>query len=312
MSYGKVLNWGLTHLTENTMKFLATFYLAIISILCSPAHAATPEIEMRWLGGPSLLITFNDMTLLTDPMLGQGKNAFTMADPNEMFDIKKGPNVKTHGRMTTLPEFDLNALDLILISHAHEDHFDQAAQKQLNNHLPILIPAQDHKKITDYGFENLFSLKPGNERVYQAGKGSITITAVPADHSENEKLWPLLGHGLGYFITFKQDQWQRTVYWTGDSMPTERVINFVKNLGNIDIFIPNMGRVGTTGPLGQISLGAKEAIDMAKTLGAKKIFPIHHSTYDLYLEPISELAKQAEDAKLSLDLISEGATLIYQ
>ena len=294
------------------MKSLATFYLALLSILCAPAQAATPEIQMRWLGGPSLLITFNDLTLLTDPMLGQGENAFIMADPNEMFDLKKGPNVKTHSRLTKLPKFDLKELDLLLLSHAHEDHFDQAAQEKLNRSLPVLLPAQDHKKVQDYGFNNLFSLNPGDVRTYPAGKGTLTITAVPADHSENEKLLPLLGHGLGYFIKFKQGNWQRTVYWSGDSMPTKRVMNFVKPLGPVDIFIPNMGRVGTTGPLGQISLGAKEATLMANALGAEKILPIHHSTYNLYLEPISELAKQAEQNQLSLDLISEGATLVYK
>jgi len=294
------------------MKSLAVFYLVIMSIICSPAQATTPEIKMRWLGGPSLLITFNDLTLLTDPMLGQGENAFIMADPNEMFDLKKGPNVKTHSRLTTLPKFNLKALDLILISHAHEDHFDQAAQQKLDKSLPLLLPTQDHKKINGYGFDNLFALKPGDTRVYKAGNGTLTLTAVPADHSENEKLLPLLGHGLGYFIQFKEGNWQRTVYWSGDSMATERVINFVKTLGQVDIFIPNMGRVGTTGPLGQISLGAKEATLMAATLGAKKIFPIHHSTFDLYLEPISELEKQAKQAQLSLDVMSEGETLIYK
>jgi len=294
------------------MKSLATFYLALLSILCAPVQAATPEIQMRWLGGPSLLITFNDLTLLTDPMLGQGENAFIMADPNEMFDLKKGPNVKTHSRLTKLPKFDLKELDLILLSHAHEDHFDQAAQEKLNRSLPVLLPAQDHKKVQDYGFNNLFSLKPGDERTYPAGKGTLSITAVPADHSENEKLLPLLGHGLGYFIKFKQGNWQRSVYWSGDSMPTKRVMDFVKALGPVDVFIPNMGRVGTTGPLGQFSLGAKEAALMANALGAEKILPIHHSTYNLYLEPISELAKQAEQNQLSLDLISEGATLVYK
>lgn len=294
------------------MKALAPASLIIMSVLATQLQAATPEIEMRWLGGPSLLITFNDLTLLTDPMLGQGDNAFIMADPNEMFDLQKGPKVKTHKRLTNLPKVNLKEVDMVLLSHAHEDHLDQAAQEQLNKHIPMLLPKQDHQKVQDYGFKQLVTLKPGDKRIYQAGEGSVSITAVPADHSENTNLLPILGHGLGYFIEFEQAQWQHSVYWTGDSMPTDQVINFVKTLGDIDVFIPNMGRVGTTGPLGQISLGAKEAIQMASQLNADKILPIHHSTYELYLEPISELAKLAEHAKLPLDLISEGSTLIYK
>jgi L-ascorbate metabolism protein UlaG (beta-lactamase superfamily) len=294
------------------MKFMGLFYLMIFSALCMPAQATTPQIEMRWLGGPSLMITFNDLTLLTDPMLGEGEQAFIMADPNEMFDLTKGPNVKTHKRLARLPQLNLNEIDLVLLSHAHEDHLDQTAQQQLNKNTPVILPAQDHKKVQGYGFKHLLPLTPGDERVYQAGKGTITITAVPADHTENKKLIPLLGEGLGYFLKFKQGDWQQTVYWSGDSMPTKRVMSFVRKLGAIDVFIPNMGRVGTTGPLGQISLGAKEAVLMASALGAEKILPIHHSTYELYLEPISELVKETAQGKISLDLISEGSTLIYK
>jgi len=294
------------------MRSINSLSLILVSLACTPLQAATPEIEMRWLGGPSLLIKFNDLTLLTDPMLGQGDEAFIMADPNEMFDLTKGPNVKSHKRLTNLPDINLEEVDMVLLSHAHEDHLDQAAQKQLNKDMPVLLPKQDHKKVHEYGFKQLLTLEPGDKQVYQAGEGTVSITAVPADHSENTNLLPILGHGLGYFIEFEQAQWQHTVYWTGDSMPTSNVINFVKTLGDIDVFIPNMGRVGTTGPLGQISLGAKEAIQMASQLKADKILPIHHSTYELYLEPISELAKLAEQSNMPLDLISEGSTLVYK
>ena len=50
---------------------------------------------------------------------------------------------------------------------------------------------------------------------------------------------------------------------------------------------------------------------MNKAIKAKKIIPIHHSTFDLYLEPISEFLVLAEQHGISVDAISEGATLTY-
>ena len=92
-------------------------------------------------------------------------------------------------------------------------------------------------------------------------------------------------------------------------MPTQKVLSAVKKLGVIDILIPNMGRVGTTGPLGQISMGAKDVVHMANYLKVKSVMPIHHSTYSLYLEPIDQLVKLAKDQKWTLNAITVGSVL---
>ena len=278
----------------------------------SQLHAQDNKLEVRWIGGPSMQIIFNGMNILTDPMLGQGKEAFLMADPNEMFDLKVGPNVRYHQRITKLPKVNLAAIDLVLLSHAHEDHFDQQAHKQLPKDMMLLLPKDDEAKIGKLGFTDLDALTPGDTREYKTIKGNITITAIPADHTENHDLAPLLGHGLGFYMVFKQGDWQRSIYWTGDSMPTNRVINAVRALGPLDILIPNMGRVGTTGPLGQISMGASDVIKLAQALNVSKVLPIHHSTYSLYLEPINSLAELAQGKPFGLDIISEGSSVLYR
>ncbi|WP_260009939.1 hypothetical protein [Leisingera aquaemixtae] len=58
---------------------------------------------MRWLGGAMLEIEAAGLRILTDPCLGEGAEAFVMGDPNEMFDLSKGPNVKPHARLTPFP-----------------------------------------------------------------------------------------------------------------------------------------------------------------------------------------------------------------
>ncbi len=290
-------------------KFIATFILALIFSPALLAKAA--EVNIQWLGGPSMLIEFNGMQILTDPMLGEGDRAFTMADPNEMFDLKKGPSIRFHRRLTALPHIDLTSLDLILLSHAHEDHFDQKAQSTLTKSLPFILPIDDVKKVKEAGFTRLNALQTGETKTYTAGQGQIHITAIPADHTDNKALEPLLGHGLGYLIKFIEGKQQFTLYWTGDSLATPGVMNTVKALGEIDLLVPNMGRVGTTGPLGKISMGASDVITLANTLKVKKVFPIHHSSYELYLEPISELSRLARNQTWGLDILSEGSTLSY-
>lgn len=286
--------------------------LFIALLLLQPyTTSAAPQIEIRWLGGPTMEITFDGTTFITDPMLGEGKHAFLMGDPNESFDLNKGPNIKYHARKTPLPPYTLAKLDFVLLSHAHEDHFDQVAQQRINKTTKLILPHGDRTKVTALGFTNLQSLAPGDAVKINTNNGHITLHAITADHSLDPSLTPLLGEGLGYVMHFTYKESDTTLYWSGDSMPSERVIKSVKAHGKIDVLIPNMGRVGTTGPLGQISMGAKDAANLAKTLKVSSVLPIHHSTYDLYLEPIDQLPQYFNGDSAKLKMITEGQSVFY-
>jgi len=50
------------------------------------------------------------------------------------------------------------------------------------------------------------------------------ITAMVAHHSRNPAMAKALGIGNGYWIEFSERAWKRTMYWTGDTMPTDDVV----------------------------------------------------------------------------------------
>lgn len=302
-------------------KTLLRMTLFVVACLSYQVHAtdtgntkkaASPMISITWLGGPTMLINFNDLQVLTDPMFGNGEEAFLMGDPNEMFDLAKGPNIKHYQRLSHFSGVALEEIDLVVLSHAHEDHFDQAAEQQLNKTIPMLIPTANLQQLKQKGFNSLTDLKWGESVTYNAGEGEVIFTAVNAHHSADTEIDTILGTGNGYWIEFKQGDWRRTVYWTGDTLPTDDVIKQIKKLGRPDILIPHMGRVGTTGPLGKISMGADDVLKMSDELFPKKLLPIHHSTYSLYLEPISHLVVKSQGKSYDLDLISEGSTVVYE
>lgn len=271
----------------------------------------TPGVEITWLGGATMVMEFNGFRIVTDPVLGEGKHAFTMGDPNEMFDLAKGPNIRNFERFTALPEVDTASLDLLLLSHAHEDHFDQAAQKKLPKNMTTILPPADGEKLKQIGFNRIAPLDWGNSKTFDAHPGTITITVVQAHHSPHSKMDKILGRGNGYWIEFAQGDWQRTIYWTGDTFATKGVVKNIQSIGKPDILIPHLGAVGTTGPLGQISMGAADVVAFAKKISPRKILPIHHSTFPLYLEPVSKLVRQGNENGLSLDLPSVGTIVRY-
>jgi N-acyl-phosphatidylethanolamine-hydrolysing phospholipase D len=264
-----------------------------------------PRVEVTWVGGPTMVIRFGNLTILTDPTLGA--EGFTMGDPN-VLDLNK---IKLHRRLTPFRGVVLEDVDLVLLSHAHEDHFDQKAQASLNRTLPIILPIADVEAFKAKGFKNLDGLKWGERRQFNAGTGRVEIIATIAQHSRDPQMAKTLGVGNGYWIEFSHDDWKWRMYWTGDTMPTSDVIQAIKSLGEPDLMAPHVGGVGTTGPLGQISMGASDVMAFADEIRPRRILPIHHSTYAFYLEPISELVAKSKGKPYRLVIVAEGTTAIY-
>ncbi|UWQ44653.1 MBL fold metallo-hydrolase [Leisingera aquaemixtae] len=247
------------------------------------ARSGSAGVHVRWLGGAMLEIEAAGLRILTDPCLGEGAEAFVMGDPNEMFDLSKGPNVKPHARLTPFPGLAHEQYDLVLLSHAHEDHFDQAAQGWLDRKVPLLAPQHDTAALAEKGFAAQ-ALTHGAARRFEAPDGLVTVTAVPAVHSLNPGIAAILGLGSGYLIEVEAGGQRQRIYWAGDTFDAEPVAAALAGQAPLDLFIPHLGAVGGGGALGQISMNCGQAADFAVRLAPKAVMPVHHSTYALYQE----------------------------
>lgn len=268
----------------NKREFLKTG-LAGLAVASLPARvkAGSLQMKIRWLGAATLEIEAAGLRILTDPCLGEGPEAFVMGDPNEMFDLTKGPNIKTHARLTPFPGLTHQSYDMVLLSHAHEDHFDQKAQQWLDRSLPLLAPEHDQKELARKGFQAQV-LAHGQQRVFHGPLGKVTVTSVPAVHSLNPQISAILGMGNGYLIEAEADGAVTRVYWAGDSFHAEPVAQALQGLPAPDLLIPHIGAVGGEGSLGQISMDGAQAVEFATRVGARSVLPVHHSTYALYQE----------------------------
>lgn len=186
---------------------------ALAPFINRAAHARVSDngISVRWLGGATMEINIAGIALLTDPCFGEGPEAFEMADPNQMFDPAKGPNVKMHARNTRFPGLSLSHYDAVLLSHAHEDHFDQAAQGWLSDRGPLICAEHDAQNLSAKGHATEI-LAHGETRLFSTEQARVTVTAVPAVHSTNTDISALLGEGNGYWITAEIDEIKTNIY----------------------------------------------------------------------------------------------------
>ena len=122
--------------------------------LVLPPGAETPNFasgSILFIGNATVLLRYAGFTILTDPnFLHRGQR------------VRLGYGLRSTRR--TNPALDIEALpplDLVVLSHLHEDHFDRVAERQLDKALSIVT--------TRHGAMAL--RKKGSERRARSGPG---------------------------------------------------------------------------------------------------------------------------------------------
>lgn len=280
-----------------SLRIAAALLLGSTAISAA-ATASTSDVRVTWIGGPTMLVRFGPIRILTDPVLGEGPEAFRIYDPN----VGK-PDV-AQARFAPLPKLPLDRVDLVLVSHAHEDHLDRTAIAKLGNLVEFVVPRSQLAEVRNRGVIRANGLALGETQTIARGGYKVTITAVTAQHSQQPEYLPILGDVNGYWLEFRHGRYRRTVYWTGDSFA--QLDGAPAALRNPDLFIPHLGAVGADGPIGYVSMGWSHALSFARDVQPAIILPIHHSTFSLYREPIELFVDAAKAASFKVERLREG------
>jgi L-ascorbate metabolism protein UlaG (beta-lactamase superfamily) len=276
----------------------ALFMLTLCA--CRPAvrSAAPPpsaSVQVRWLGGPTALLTYGGLRVLTDPMLGpRGEHAFVLAK-----HPSSGVPDAAIARYTTPVAFSFEALDAILISHTHPDHVDARARETLPKHLPLVVAAAGVEAMRSAGFTDVRALDWGQALTLSHGSTTLRVTAEPAHHAHDASLDQHLGRGNGYVLDWSSPSGTYRAYWTGDAVLSDESRTLTERAGPIDLLLPHMGGVGGDGGLGLRTMNAEELLGLVARVQPRAVVPIHHTTFAHYREPIEALEQRAAESGLS-------------
>src|SRR5215217_1936858 len=127
---------------------------------------------MTFGGNATMLLRIGGFTLLTDPSfvrrgtrvyLGYGLWAKRLTDP-------------------ALQPAQLPALDAIVLSHLHGDHWDRIATARLDRTTPVVTTRAAAQALVRRGFGEASDLAPWQVHTMQRGAETLRITAVPGVH----------------------------------------------------------------------------------------------------------------------------------
>ena len=141
--------------------------------------------------------------------------------------------------------------DLILITHAHYDHFDTATINRLRTDKTIIVAPAD---VAEELGEGALAIAPGEEQEVM-GSG---IKAVPA-YNIDKSFHPKKNNWVGYVIEIDGQKW----YHAGDT----DLIPEMEDLAPQTALLP----IG-----GTYTMDAKEAAEAAQKIQAQRAIPMHY------------------------------------
>jgi len=199
-------------------------------------------LRLTWVGGPTARIEIGSFRILTDPMLGEGPEAFVM---------RRHPSTGEYNvpiaRLAPLPAVDLDDLDLVIASHLHGDHFDPRAVERLDKGLQVLAPTPNVRQLRDWGFHDVTGLDWRQGLTWHKDGQLLRVLAVPAHHAHDEVANHELGTVNGYLIEHVAGDSVVRVYWTGDTVWFDELGEVAETLPGVDLLLPHLGGVGSDG-----------------------------------------------------------------
>ncbi|MEZ4944113.1 MAG: MBL fold metallo-hydrolase [Cyclobacteriaceae bacterium] len=164
--------------------------------------------EVRLLRHATLVIQIGGKKILIDPMLS-GKGAM---DPVG----NCGNDIRIPMVNLPLPESEieelLEAVDAVIVTHLHRDHWDAVAQKQIDKGKTIICQPNDESKLNEQGFYATLSV---DDRVEWH---DLTISRTNGRHGTGE-----IGQLMGEVSGFVLDDGQQKIYVAGDTIWCEEV-----------------------------------------------------------------------------------------
>ena len=236
----------------------------------TPATWSNAQVTLAWLGHATVLINFFGIKILTDPALfpriGIRLPGFTI-----------GPKRLT---APALKVDELPAIDLILLSHAHFDHFDLRTLRRFDENTSVITARATSDLLRRTRFREVTQLDWGEAKSVRTASGEIDVIALRVNHWGARKQRDTYRGYNGYLL----ERNGRRVIFTGDTAMTDSFAD-LRRRGEIDLAIMP---IGAYNPWIRAHCTPEQAIEMANAAGARFIIPVHHQTFRLSFEPFRE------------------------
>ena len=233
----------------------------------NPAKWPDTGLHATWLGHSTVLLKVDGTTILTDPVF------------SDRVGLNFGPVTLGLKRLVA-PAASFNHLpkvDLVVLSHAHMDHFDIPSLRLLENpHTSVVTASRTSDLLRPRRYREIREMKWGEK----ARVGAAELRAIEVNHWGARMRTDHYRGYNGYVI----DVGRYRILFAGDTAMTS---NFrgVRSSRTIDLAIMP---IGAYNPWIYYHCTPEQAWRMGNDAGAERFIPVHHQTFQLSREPLLE------------------------
>ncbi|MCZ2821635.1 MBL fold metallo-hydrolase [Modestobacter sp. VKM Ac-2977] len=261
------------------------------------------DVTLTFGGTATTLLRIGPFTLLTDPNflhrgqwahLGHGLRSRRLTDP-------------------ALVPAQLPALDAVLLSHMHGDHWDRVATRSLPKETPVVTTPEAAGCLGKRGFTATADLRPWQTHELTQGTDTLRITSVPGVHGPGP-LARLLPQVMGSVLELVRGgvagpevTWRG--YISGDTLYRPFLGEVLQRCGPLDVLIPHLGGTKVAGIT--VTMDAQQGADLVELLRPPVTVPVHYDDYGLFKSPLGDFVAEvaARRAPGEVRTVGRGQTI---
>ncbi|HNQ89540.1 MAG TPA: MBL fold metallo-hydrolase [Verrucomicrobiota bacterium] len=243
-----------------------------------PARWPRNAITVCWLGHATALIDFYGIRILTDPV-------FSRRVGIDLGLATLGPKRRI---APALNPAELPPIDVVLLSHAHMDHLDIPSLGRLRPPGMVVTAKETADLLADTPLREAHELGWGDEVVFRNDLGELRIRAFAVNHWGRR--WPSdRNRGYNGYLLAREG---KAVLFGGDTAMTSAFAD-VRSFGPFEFALMP---IAAYDPWIRAHCTPEQALLMADQAGARRLVPLHHSTFKLSDEPMEEPVARLEHA----------------
>jgi L-ascorbate metabolism protein UlaG (beta-lactamase superfamily) len=240
-----------------------------------------PKLRITYIGGPTCLLEFGGVRLLTDPTFDPAGREYTTG-PVTLRKLA-GPAINAQ---------DLGPFDYVLLSHDHHsDNLDHAGRTLLAKAHRVLTTCEGARRLggNSLGLNNWQSTD-----LPTPDGGTLRIVATPGRHGPDG----LSRGAVTGFALFLEHTPEHVTYISGDTVWYQGVAEVGRRF-SVQLAILNLGaaRVPEVGPF-HLTMTAEEAVQSARAFAKAVIIPLHFEDWAHFSEGRSDIERAFANTQL--------------
>ena len=235
-------------------------------------------ITIAWLGHATVLINFYGLRIITDPVLF----------PRIGVDLGVGSFGPLRLVQCALTPDELPELDLVLVSHAHFDHLDRPSLAALRGRPAAVMAAGTSDLLPRASYSSVQELGWNETARVIRPRGEALVRALEVRHW-GARIGRDTWRGYGGFVVEREG---RRLLIGGDTAQTAAFAAH-RRFGPFEAAVMP---IGAYDPWISNHCTPEQAVTMADAAGARLLVPVHHRSFALSREPLTEPIERAEAA----------------